>query len=239
MRIRFSAAAQASSSWSGVLSGKTSWARIRSISGRRRRRPRTISPWTSASLASRSIGLLPGAAACEQLFPRDPRALGFDLRPQGRGLLLPSLQIGPHFVAMPKVVGDDRVDIGQTQRIIGADHVFRGHAILVLLDDQVEADAALADTHGAPFVHPKRGAVGVDGKCRFNFLQNHSRNQDQLSGCRFAKLVVNVCYHDLRAAGHRYDNLADARERRAPGLELLVRHFLALWSKVDKVDRHW
>src|SRR5437660_5561037 len=127
MRTRLPAAAQARISESGVPLGKLSWTRTKSISGRRRRRPRTISPWTSASLASRSIGLLPGAAACEQLFPRDPRALGFDLRPQGRGLLLPALQIGPHFVAMPKVVGDDRVDIGQTQRIIRADHVFRGH----------------------------------------------------------------------------------------------------------------
>ena len=33
---------------------------------------------------------------------------------------------------------------------------FRCHAVLVLLHDQVEADAAVADADGAPFVRPKR-----------------------------------------------------------------------------------
>jgi hypothetical protein len=40
--------------------------------------------------------------------------------------------------------------------LLGADHVFRHHAVLVLLDDQVKADATLADADGAPFVHSKR-----------------------------------------------------------------------------------
>jgi hypothetical protein len=44
---------------------------------------------------------------------------------------------------MPEVVGDDGVDVGQHQRIIGAEHVFRRHAVLVLVDDQVEADPTL------------------------------------------------------------------------------------------------
>src|SRR4029453_10581173 len=113
MRIRLSAAAQARSWVSGAPSGKASWARTRSISGRRRRRPRTISPWTSASLASRSIGLLPGTAACEQRFPRDARALGLNLRPQGRGFLFAPLQVGPDCVAVPEVISYDGVDVGQ------------------------------------------------------------------------------------------------------------------------------
>ena len=65
---------------------------------------------------------------------------------------------------MPEVVGDDGVDVGQHQGVVGADHVFRRHAVLVLLDDQVEADATLADANGATFVHPKRGTLGAEGK---------------------------------------------------------------------------
>ena len=54
-----------------------------------------------------------------------------------------------HFVAVPEVEGDDGVDVGQSQGVVGADHVFRPHAI-VLLDDEVEADATLADADGTP-----------------------------------------------------------------------------------------
>src|SRR5262249_11288995 len=136
MRIRFSVAAQARTWWSGVPSGRASWARTRSISGRRRRRPRMISPWTSASLASRSIGLDPGTATCNQLFSRHARSLGLNLRPQGLGFLFSSLEIGPHFVAVPEVVGDNGVDVGQHEGIVGADHVFRRHTVLVLFDEQ-------------------------------------------------------------------------------------------------------
>src|SRR5437870_2972064 len=46
-----------------------------------RRRPRMRSPWTSASLASRSMIFLPGTTACQQLLARDRRALGLDLTP--------------------------------------------------------------------------------------------------------------------------------------------------------------
>jgi hypothetical protein len=46
-------------------------------------------------------------------------------------------------VAMPEAVGDHSMDVGQHKRVVGADHVFRRHAVLVLVDDQVEADPTL------------------------------------------------------------------------------------------------
>src|SRR5271157_6259468 len=104
-----------------------------------------MSPWTSASLASRSMVSPSGTAACQQLFPRHARVIRLDLRSQGLGFLCSSLQVGPHFVAVPEVEGDNGVDVGQSQSVVGADHVFRHHAVFVLLDDQVEADATLAD----------------------------------------------------------------------------------------------
>src|SRR5271165_2474142 len=104
-----------------------------------------MSQWTSASLASRSMVRPSRTAACQQLFPRDARALRLDLRPEGLSFLCSSLQVGPHFVAVPELKGDNGVDVGQSQSVVGADHIFRHHAALVLLDDQVEADATLAD----------------------------------------------------------------------------------------------
>src|SRR6185312_3226273 len=114
-----------------------------------RRTPRMISPRTSASLASRSIDLFPGAAAREQLFSRRARAAGLDPRPKGLGYLFSSSQVGAHFIAMPKVVGDDGMDVSQRQGIVGPDEVFWRHAVLVLLDHQVEADARGADADSA------------------------------------------------------------------------------------------
>src|SRR5213592_4491057 len=104
-----------------------------------------MSPWISASLASRSIGVYTGTAARKQFFPRNARAFGLDLCPQGLGFLGSPLQIGPHFLLMPKVVGDCRMDVGQHQGVVGTDHLFRRHAVFVLLDDQVEADASRAN----------------------------------------------------------------------------------------------
>src|SRR5271157_1894607 len=109
-----------------------------------------MSPWTSALLGSRSTVRPSGTAARQQLFPRDARTLRLDLRPQGLGFLCASLQVGAHFVAVPEVEGDDGVDVGQSQGVVGADHVFRPHAVIVLLDDQVEADATLTDAEAPP-----------------------------------------------------------------------------------------
>jgi hypothetical protein len=107
------------------------------------------------------IGLLLGSAARQQLFARNAPALGLNLLPQGLGFCFPSLQIAPHLVAMPEVVGDDSVDVSEHQGVVGAHHGFGSHAILVLLDDHVEADATVADADGASFVHPEPGRVGI------------------------------------------------------------------------------
>jgi hypothetical protein len=39
--------------------------------------------------------------------------------------------------------------------------VEEGDAVLVLLDDQVKADAAVADADGISFLHPERRRVGL------------------------------------------------------------------------------
>src|SRR5260370_12130835 len=132
-----------------------------------------ISPCTSASLASWSMVLLPGSPARQQLLPPYARMLGFDLRPQGVGFLGSPLQIGPNFLAVAEVVGDDGVDIGQHQRIVGADHAFRCHAVLVLLDDDVQADPALADPDHTPFFNPERRKFGMDWKQFVQFTLVH------------------------------------------------------------------
>jgi hypothetical protein len=121
------------------------------------------SPWTSASLASRSIGLLRGTAAGKQLFPRDTGTLSFDLRPQGSSFLFSTLQVGPHFVAVPEIVGNDGVDVGQRQGVVGTHQVFRRHAVLILLDDQVKTDATFADADRTPFIHLEGRRLSAKG----------------------------------------------------------------------------
>ena len=56
------------------------------------------------------------------------------------------------------------MDVGQLQGVVGADHIFRRHAVFVLLDHQVEADTTLADADGAPFVHSERRKIGMKGQ---------------------------------------------------------------------------
>src|SRR5262249_12704595 len=89
--------------------------------------------WMFASLANRSIVFLPGRATCQQFIACDGRALGVDLRPQGLCFLFSSLQISPHFVTMPKVIGDDRVDVSQYEGVVSSNDIFRSHAVVVLL----------------------------------------------------------------------------------------------------------
>jgi hypothetical protein len=67
-------------------------------------------------------------------------------------------------VAVPQVVGDYGVDVGQHKGIVGADHVFRCHAVLVLFDDYVESDPSLAYANRAPFVDSEWGTIGMQGK---------------------------------------------------------------------------
>src|SRR5579875_3009145 len=123
MRTRFSTAAQASPSGSGVPSGKASWARTLSNSGPQRCNPRMIAASISASVANRSIGLLPGLAPRREFFPRDQRVLGLDLRSQRLNFFVSPLRISSHLVAVLRNVGDHGVDISQLEGVVSADHV--------------------------------------------------------------------------------------------------------------------
>jgi len=64
---------------------------------------------------------------------------------------------------VPKVIGDDGVDVRQRQGVVGANHAFRRHTVLVLLDDEVEADATIADADDTPLVRPERRKLGMKG----------------------------------------------------------------------------
>jgi hypothetical protein len=61
---------------------------------------------------------------------------------------------------MPEVVGNDGVNICEIEGVVGADQIFRSHAVLVLLDHQIETNTTLADADGTPFVHAERGRFG-------------------------------------------------------------------------------
>jgi len=95
-----------------------------------------------------------GIATCQQLLPGYAWALGLDLRPERLAFLLTALEVSTHLVTMPKVVGDDGIDIRKNQSIVGADHVFRRHAIFVMVNDQIETDSAVANTDSASLIQP-------------------------------------------------------------------------------------
>jgi hypothetical protein len=63
-----------------------------------------------------------------------------------------------------EIVGDDGMHVGQLQGVVGADHVFRSHAVFILLDNNVQTDTALADADGASIVHAQRRQFGAKGK---------------------------------------------------------------------------
>src|SRR5438067_12209957 len=96
--------------------------------------------------------------------PPDSRALGLNLGPQGLGFLSAPLQVGMNLGLVAEIVSNDGINVTQRQAVVSTNHVFRRHTVLVLLNDQVEANAAFADAHGAPLIDPERGPVGVQEK---------------------------------------------------------------------------
>ena len=65
---------------------------------------------------------------------------------------------------MPEVIGNCGVDVGQVQRVVRADQVFRRDTVLVLLDHYVEADTTFPNANGAPFIHTDGQRLGVYGQ---------------------------------------------------------------------------
>ena len=174
-RTRFSAAVQARTSRSGTPTGKASWTRSKSISGRRRRRPGRYrrghrrhgqsehwrSPWRPAGASSSSRETRGRSASS---FARKAPASSFSLL-QGR----------PRHGA-----GDSRRSPRKRRPAPWCrrrDHVLRRHAVFILLDDQVEADATVADADGAPFVHPEREMFQRKGAVRLPSLPSVTSDQ--------------------------------------------------------------
>lgn len=91
-----------------------------------------------------------GSAPGLQVFLGKRRS--FNLRPQGLGFFGSPLQISPYFVRMPQAKSNYGINISQFQGIVGANHVFRGHPVLILLHDQVEADAGFANSNNATLI---------------------------------------------------------------------------------------
>src|SRR5262249_49763892 len=118
-----------------------------SRSGRRRYRPRRMSPSKFSSLTSLSKRLLLGLRTGQQDRAQIAlRALGF---------LDPAPRLGRLFVALTQVVfkgsrgsqvtADDRIHVGQTERVIGLDNGLGRGPGLERTKDQFQEHPALAD----------------------------------------------------------------------------------------------
>ena len=133
--------------------------------------------------------LLPGTSSRQQLLPSYARSLGLNLRPQGFNLLGTLLQIGPDFIPVPKVVGDDGMDVGQQQRDLRVAGLrgmqggeFRGRlrnpARLVEGEREVPPDPRISRAafqrfpilDDGFFVTPRAGECGTEIRSRIDML---------------------------------------------------------------------
>src|SRR5688500_2650263 len=90
--------------------------------GFRSRRPRMMWPCTSASLIRRNMAVFPACLTSEQLTAESGagRLLCLDLAAHAFRFLVPAPQIAIDFVAVTKIVSQDRMDIGQSDDVLVA-----------------------------------------------------------------------------------------------------------------------
>src|SRR5205814_1805360 len=145
--MRPSAAAQVSTSGSGVALSPTSWTRTTSRSGRRRYRPRRMSWSKFSSLTSLSTLLLLDLGAGQQDRAQFAlRALELlDLAPGLRRRLLAVAQVIVKRIGGRQVTTDDRINVGQVERVVGLHDGLRCGSRLEGTEDEFQEDTALAD----------------------------------------------------------------------------------------------
>src|SRR6516165_12241568 len=68
------------------------------------------------------------------------------------------------------------MDIRQAKGIVSTDHVFCAHAVLILLDHQVQADTTRADADNPSLVHSKRQRVGLQQELCIRCLLVHTKD---------------------------------------------------------------
>src|SRR5262249_30130600 len=82
------------------------------------------------------------------------------LAPYLSGLLIPPFQVIAHFLGMAQRPCQHGVDVGQGERVEGADDVRGACTLLIHVPDALQADARLADPQPAVAVVPKRDRDG-------------------------------------------------------------------------------
>ena len=83
------------------------------------------------------------------LVPRGREAGFLQLAPYLGSLLVTPLQVGAHVLGMPQRPCQHRINVGQMERIEGADDVRGARTLLVHVPDAFQADARPADTQPA------------------------------------------------------------------------------------------
>src|SRR5262245_45543490 len=131
--------------------------------GARRRSPLVMSALTHSSASRRSIPSSRGASArlqrVQQVWTPDPG--GLDLGPQLVSLLPLRLEITLYLCSVLLVVADRRENVRLLQRGVGASDLLGRGAAFVLLDNDIEGDARVADTD-APVLVLWEGGRGQD-----------------------------------------------------------------------------
>jgi hypothetical protein len=88
--------------------------------------------------------------------------LRLDLLPQPICRLTTGLKVFIYFLAVPEIVGDRGVHVGEVQRGIAVDDTLRVSSVVEPADYNVEYDLGISHANNAVFVRAKRGGFGLD-----------------------------------------------------------------------------
>lgn len=116
-----------------------------------------MSPWTSASKASRIIAIVQASQASQQAVPGNQFIAGF--RPVANGVCfqLRATKEFFHFDHVAKIIRDRRVDIRKPKGVVRPDDVFRSHTAFILANHDRKTDAAATDSNHSGFIKKKGG----------------------------------------------------------------------------------
>ena len=116
-----------------------------------------MSPWTSASKASRIIAIERASGTRQQAVPGNRFLTGFRPVANGFRFQLRASKKFFYFDHVAKIIGNRRVDISKPKGIIRPDDVFRSHTAFILANHDRKTDATATDSNHSGFIKEERG----------------------------------------------------------------------------------
>jgi len=90
---------------------------------------------------------------------RPGRLVRFDLPSDFLGLHPPSTEVLPYLVRVRQIVGENSIDIGESERIVRVNNRLRRSAVVELLNEHFQQYARIAYANGAMELNSKRNRL--------------------------------------------------------------------------------